>query len=178
MKILQIPHVIFETNGQFFFKICITLQCHERTLLYFFSWNFIWFGEKEPRICKSPKFQTFNCSHKILPNLYIDRLLLLKVYKISAKKEQGSYVSWHRRVMLNLKKNQFVVSKMARIWWILIQALKKNFFDLKKYRGVIFHEFKVPWKFEKKTDLWFGKWHEEFGKFSHEHSKISKLRLW
>ena len=30
MKIQQIPHVIFETTIQFFFKICITLQYHER----------------------------------------------------------------------------------------------------------------------------------------------------
>ena len=29
-------------------------------------------------------------------------------------------------------------------------------------------------KFEK-IDLWFGKWHEEFGKFSSEHLKVSKL---
>ena len=32
-------------------------------------------------------FQIFKCSRKISPNLYFDRLLLLKVYKISAKKE-------------------------------------------------------------------------------------------
>ena len=30
-------------------------------------------------------------------------------------------------------------------------------------------------KFEEKTDLWFGKWHEAFGKFSSEHLKVSKL---
>ena len=30
VKIHQIPHVIFETTSQFFFKLCITLQCHER----------------------------------------------------------------------------------------------------------------------------------------------------
>ena len=30
----------------------------------------------------------------------------------------------------------------------------------------------------RKTDLWFGKWHEQFGKFSPEHSKVSKLGLW
>ena len=28
------------------------------------------------------------------------------------------------------------------------------------------------------TDLWFGKWHEKFGKFSPEHLKVSKLGLW
>ena len=30
-------------------------------------------------------------------------------------------------------------------------------FDLKKYREVIFHDNEVDAKFEKKTDLWFGK---------------------
>ena len=32
-------------------------------------------------------------------------------------------------------------------------------------------------KFENKKML-LGKWHLEFGKFSHEHSKVSKLELW
>ena len=30
VKIYQIPHVIFETTSQFFFKLCITFQFHER----------------------------------------------------------------------------------------------------------------------------------------------------
>ena len=30
VKISYIPHVIFQTTSQFFFKFCITLQCHER----------------------------------------------------------------------------------------------------------------------------------------------------
>ena len=30
-------------------------------------------------------------------------------------------------------------------------------------------------KIWRKTDLWFGKWQEEFGKFSSEHVKVSKL---
>ena len=34
----------------------------------------------------SAKSQTFDCSLEISPNLYFDRLLLLKVYKVSAKK--------------------------------------------------------------------------------------------
>ena len=65
----------------------------------------------------------------ISPNLYFDRLFLLKVYTISAKKVQRSYDLWHCRMMQNLKKNWFVNSKMTRIWWILILALEslKNF---------------------------------------------------
>ena len=34
----------------------------------------------------SAKFQTFDCSGEISPNLDFDSLLLLKVYKVSAKK--------------------------------------------------------------------------------------------
>ena len=74
---------------------------------------------------QSAKVQNLDCSVGISPNLYFDRLLLLKVYKISAKKVQKSYVSWYWRVMQNLKKKRFVVSKMTRIWWILIQMLKR-----------------------------------------------------
>ena len=33
IKINQIPHVNFEKTSQFLFKLCITLQCHERQLL-------------------------------------------------------------------------------------------------------------------------------------------------
>ena len=36
IKINQIPHVNFEKTSQFLFKFCITLQCHERYLLYTF----------------------------------------------------------------------------------------------------------------------------------------------
>ena len=60
---------------------------------------------------QSAKFQTFDCLRKISPNLYFDRLLLLKVYKILAEKVQRSYVSWPWRLMQNLKKNWSVVSK-------------------------------------------------------------------
>ena len=31
IKIRQIPHVIFQTKSQFFFKVWITLQCHEKS---------------------------------------------------------------------------------------------------------------------------------------------------
>ena len=39
---------------------------------------------------QSATFQTFDCSHKISPNLYFDGLL--KVYKILAKKYKGVYL--------------------------------------------------------------------------------------
>ena len=41
---------------------------------------------------QSAKFKTSDCSGEISQNLYFDRFLLLKVYKISAKKVQRSYI--------------------------------------------------------------------------------------
>ena len=94
--------------------------------------------------------------------------------------------------MQNLKNNWFVVSKMRRIWWVLTWALKIfkictlicSFcakyvtFDLKRYRGVIFHDTEEWCKIWRKTNLWFENWHEEYGKFSPEHLKFSKMGLW
>ena len=39
-------------------------------------------------------------------------------------------------------------------------------FELKTYRGVMFDGTEDWYKIWKKTDLYFQKWHEEFGKFS------------
>ena len=94
--------------------------------------------------------------------------------------------------MQNLKKNWSVVSKMTGIWWILTRVLEVSkictfigsycgkylMFDLKKYRGVIFHDTEEWCKIWRKLDLWFGKWHEEYDNFSPEHLKVSKLGLW
>ena len=79
-------------------------------LLYFCSWNL---GAHN-----SVKFQNFDCSGEISPNLCFDRLLLLKVYKVSAKK------SMEETCPVIPKSGVKFVSKMTRIWWILIWALK------------------------------------------------------
>ena len=91
-----------------------------------------------------------------------------------------------------LKRNWLVVSKLTwGIWQILARAIvstistlmgffctKCIMFELKKYRGVIFHDTEKWWKIWRKADLWFEKWYEEFGEFSPDHSKVSKLELW
>ena len=48
-------------------------------------------------------------------------------------------------------------------------------FELQKY---IFHDTEEFRKFWRKTDLWFEKWPEKFGKFLPEHLKVSKLGFW
>ena len=84
-------------------------------------------------------------------------------------------------------------SKLTRgIWRILTRVLEslKNdhfnalllalytLFEPKRYRGVILHDTEKWRKIWSKTDLWFGKRHDEFGIFSLEHSQVSKLGLW
>ena len=139
---------------------------------------------------QSAKFQTFDCSSEISPNLYFDRLLLLKVFEISAKKAQMSYVSWNWIVMQNLRKNRFVVSKIAGIWWILISGLKiQKFkiqtlidpfcakyitFDLKEYRGVIFHDSEVWCKIWRKTCAF----KSDMRNFANIHDRTQKSHNW
>ena len=67
--------------------------------------------------------KNFDSSGEILSNFYFDRLLLLKIYKIYARKVYRSYVSWYWRLMQNLKKNKSAISKLTKTWWILIRAL-------------------------------------------------------
>ena len=58
------------------------------------------------------------------------------------------------------------------------KCAKYLMFGLKKYRGVIFHDIEGWCKIWRKTDLWFGKWHGEYGEFSLEQFKVSKLGYW
>ena len=105
-------------------------------------------------------------------------------------------MSWQWWMIQKLKRNWLVILKLTwGIWQILTRALESLpnshfiwttsdqriyiMFELKKYRRVIFHDTEEWFKIWRKTDLWFGKWHEkEFGKFSPEHYwKVSKLEL-
>ena len=81
---------------------------------------------------KRNKVQNFRLlTAHVKSHLYFDGPLLMKVYKISAERLQRSYVSWHWRVIQNLKKNWLEVCKITRgIWKIFTRALEslsKNF---------------------------------------------------
>ena len=52
---------------------------------------------------------------KSLKNLHFDWSLLCKVYNLWPKTVQWSYISWHWRVLQNLKKNWLVVWKMKNL---------------------------------------------------------------
>ena len=124
------------------------------TSFYFFSWNCMYFQQKEhikvqirwnfKWAIKSVKFCTLMGSS--CPN-----------NKVSAKKVQKSYLSWHWRVMQSLKQNWLLVSNMTwGIRWVFTKPLKSleilprwaRFSQVckvwakkkKKYSGVIFRD--------------------------------------
>ena len=70
---------------------------------------------------QSAKFQTFNCSCKISPNLYLDRLLNL--CKISAKNNRGVMSHDPEDWCKNWKKWS-AFSKIATFWWNLTWTLE------------------------------------------------------
>ena len=106
---------------------------------------------------------------------------------------QRNSVSWEWRMMQNLKWIWLFNSKLIwGIWRILTWALKNlknlNFNELlltkvynvwakKKYRGVMFDCTEDWCKIWRQIDLYLLKWHEEFGKFSSEHVRKSKNRV-
>ena len=96
-------------------------------------------------------------------------------------------------MMKNLKRNWLVIlnwhekfdefwpehSKISKLCTLLCWLWPRYImFEFKKYRGVIFDGTEDWCKIWRKTDLCFQKSYEQFGKFSPEHSKISKLGLW
>ena len=94
-------------------------------LLYFFSWNYIWFLQKEPT-----KVQNF-------------RLLTAQV-------------KFHQ-----------ICTLIGYFCWKYIT------FQLKRYGGVMPHDTEECCKIWRKTDLWFGKWHE-----ANFHQNIWKCQNW
>ena len=65
-----------------------------------------------------------------------------------------------------------ICTLMACLW------PKYIMFELKTYRRVMFDGTEYWCKIWRKTGFCFQKWHEEFGKFSPEHLKVSKFGLW
>ena len=71
----------------------------------------------------------------------------------------------------------FNLSTQVSKIFTLIGSFWANYvlFELKKYRGVIFHETEEGYKIWRGIDLLFQNWRKEFDKFWPEHSKASKI---
>ena len=66
--------------------------------------------------------------------------------------------------------------KVSKIFILMCSFWAKYIlFELKKYRGVIFHKTEEGYKIWRGIDLSFQNWHKEFDKFWPERSKVSKI---
>ena len=141
---------------------------------------------------QSAKFQTFNYSCKFHQICTLIGSFCWKYIKFQLKKYWGVTSHdleewrkiWWKTDLLFQKRREFGEfwpehSKVSQICTLIgSYCARYLMFDLKKYRGVIFHETEEWCKIWRKTDLWFGKRHEEYGKLLPEHLKVSKLGHW
>ena len=69
-------------------------------------------------------------------------------------------------------------SKLSKIFTLMGSLWAKSIlFELKNYRGVVFHENEEGYKIWRGIDSSFQNWHEEFDKVWPEHSKVSKFLI-
>ena len=106
---------------------------------------------------KSDMRNSVNVNPSKYENLLFDVLLLSIPYKVSARKTQKSYLSWHWSLIQALKKNWLFGWNMTwGIWWVLTRALESlKVYTLmgysyrikhKKYRGVVLRKITYGFK--------------------------------
>ena len=86
-----------------------------------------------------------------------------------------SFQNWNKefdKFWLEHSKVSKMFTLMGSFW------AKYILFELKKYRGAIFHETEHGYKIWRGIDLSFQNWHKEFDKFWPGQLKVSKLGLW
>ena len=124
-------------------------------------------------------WQIFTRALESLKNLHFNGLLLKKVCNAWAKKVQKNYASWHWKVMQSLK-NWLAIWKMTvGIWQIFTGALeslkigtfmgsfhpKLKMYELKIYRGVMYHGNEELCKIWRGIDSSFQNWHQNLTNF-------------
>ena len=83
-------------------------------ILYTFSKRNLW----------KYKFSEISREQSKVWNFAVWWVPLFKSYKVSGKRVQNSYLSWHFRAMQSLKKKWLVVLNMTGISWIFTQQLR------------------------------------------------------
>ena len=138
------PQVSFSLNFASLFNVMSV------SLLYFFSWNFILFLQNEPTKVKNFRLSTPQVKfHEICTVIgsfcwnYIK--FLRKMYRGVMSRDIEEWCKIWR----------FFVSKMTRIWWILIRALK----SLKNFRFDWSLLCKVYNVWPKKVQRRYNSWH-------------------
>ena len=83
-----------------------------------------------------------------------------------------SFQNWHKEFDKFWPEH----SKVSKIFTLMGSFWAKYIlFELKRYRGVIFHETEEGYKIWRGIDLLFQNWQKECDKFWPEHSKVSKI---
>ena len=138
----------------------------EATLLSFFSWNFIWFGQKQP--IKVQNFRLLTAHVKFYQICTFIGSFCWKYIKFQPKKYRGVMshdteddATFEEKLICCFKNDKNLVnfdpvSKICTLTGSFCAKYKT--FDIKKYRGVILHDTEEWCKISRKTDLWFGKW--------------------
>ena len=124
---------------------------------------------------RSTKFQTFDCSREISPNLFFDRLLFLKVYNISAKEKYREVMSHDTTEWCKIwRKTDLLFQSWQKFseFWFEHLKFSKFLLSLVPFEQNSWHGTE-EWK-KCKEKLNCEKWHEKYGTFSPEHLKISK----
>ena len=104
-------------------------------------------------------------------------LKLTEEFSVMSKKNDAkflkgfdlSFPNWHDK----FEEFWRLHSKVSKICILTGSFWRKYIMlELKRYRGVIFHDTEEWWKIWRKTDLRFGKWHQEFANFLHSTRKF------
>ena len=156
---------VLKPQGQALFKFSITLQCHEITFLYFFSWKCTWFGQKEPSKMWNFRLSTAHMKFHQLCTLidsfcwkYV-KFQLKKYIAVMSHDSEDWCKIWRKTDLLFQKWQEFGEfwpehSKVSKICTFIGSYCAKYLkFDIKRYRGVIFHDNKEWCKIWRKTDL-------------------------
>ena len=144
-------------------------------------WRKAEFGKFSPEHLKVSKLRlwldSFIQSYKIY-ELRIYRGVICHDNEKRCKIGRGidlSFQSWHEdfdEFWPDHSKISKICTLMGCLW------PKYIMFEFKKYRGVMSGGTEYWCKIWRNTDFCFQKWYEEFGKFSPEHLKVSKLGFW
>ena len=160
VKIHQVYHVIFETKSQSILHHSLVLW--ETNLLYFLSWNFISFGEKESVKVQNFRILTAHVKfHQICTLIssfcwkYIK--FQLKEYRKVMSHDTGEWCKTWRITDSFFQDwqefGEFQISDFTKIFTLIGSfSIKYIMFDLNKYKRVMSHDTAKWCKIWRKTD--------------------------
>ena len=133
----------------------------EVTLLYSFSWNCTWFGQNEPMKVQNFRLSTTHIKfHQICTLLSsLKYKILFKKYRVISHDPEDWCKIWRKTDLFfqkwqELGEIRLEHSKIYKTCFFICSFSEKYLmFDLKKYRGVIFHDTEGWSKFEEKLIL-------------------------